>query len=57
MVEWGGRRVEKGGFRFACRSAMTTHLEFYLELLKGLPNDLSRDFSLVGFLDHKLDGR
>lgn len=34
---------------------MSTHLELYLELLKILPNDFSRDMSLITFLDQKVE--
>jgi hypothetical protein len=32
---------------------MATHLEVYLDLLKSLPNDFSRDLSLIQVLDEK----
>lgn len=34
---------------------MTTFLEQYLDLLKGLPNDVSRTLNLIGMLDQRVE--
>ena len=34
---------------------MSTHLELYLDLLKGLPTDFTREFNLIGALDQKIE--